>query len=217
MSGVKREMFEEKHLTVPKLGAKDAVSGTQDVAEVKEVIWRRGEEYFRKLKESNDGNDSDAKINLKVFTDLVSASDDQYKSMLAALDVRSERGGTAVGVVRNSYLEFRARNIARHQGRLLSLDLVEKDVADQTVRDAWNLSGSVGEVNTNNVATFADCSETFASSVLGMLEQQMEDDEEIPINEWKNNGTARKGGKTMGLDLKKHGRKGNDYNFNDCF
>ena len=45
-------------------------------------------------------------------------------------------------VPRNSYLEQRSRRIERDQARLLSLQLVDKEVADKTVRDAWNLSST---------------------------------------------------------------------------
>jgi hypothetical protein len=68
--------------------------------------------------------------------------------MLVALDNQLKQGrDTTMGATKNSYLEFRARNIARHQGRLLSLDLVDKEIADKTVKDAWDLSYSAGDMD----------------------------------------------------------------------
>lgn len=184
---------------------------------MKDVIRRRGGgEDFKKLKESNDGSKVEAKINLQEFTELVSASDEQYGNMLAALDDWSNWGRTAMGGIRNSYLEFRERNNARHQGRLLSLDLVEKDEADQTVWNAWNLSGSVGELDTFDFVTLAKRNETCDSNLLGTHAGKAEENEDSVeghmgrMNERRHSESACKGTKTINLGLQKHGTQGND-------
>jgi hypothetical protein len=73
---------------------------------------------------------------------LVSYSDAQYCQMLASVGQQScasDNGRCPVATVRrNVYLEHRARNIERAQ---LSLDLVDKESAEQAVREAWDLSG----------------------------------------------------------------------------
>jgi NADP-dependent 3-hydroxy acid dehydrogenase YdfG len=75
----------------------------------------------------------------------VSYSDAQYCQMLASVGQQScasDNGRCPVATVRrNVYLEHRARNIERAQGRMLSLDLVDKESAEQAVREAWDLSG----------------------------------------------------------------------------
>ena len=137
-------------------------------------------------------------------------TDEKYGNMLAELDDASKRSGTAMGVTRNSYLEFRARNIARRQGRLLSLDLVEKDIADQTIRDAWNLS------DTSDFVSFAPHNETCDSRLLRMQAGGAEAIEEsveghmAGTKERSNSDSARKGTRTIDLGSQKHGRQGND-------
>jgi hypothetical protein len=87
VSSVKRELFDEKRKSGPLNGGRaDAVSGTHAVSDVKDILRRQGEEYFKKLKECNVSNGDDPKINQQVFMELVSATDDEYNNMLVALD-----------------------------------------------------------------------------------------------------------------------------------
>lgn len=123
---VKREAYEEKASILGKASSTQTKSGHTPSVDIQGILRRRaGEEYFNKLKDQSGGTEQ--KIDRKVFMDLVSSSDEQFTKMLVNLD--SGVSTTAVsntGNARNSYLEFRARNIARNQEQLLMLDLVTR-------------------------------------------------------------------------------------------
>lgn len=82
-----------------------------------------------------------------VFMNLVTVTDKEFDKMIEGIKKPPVVHPPTVmedlvSVPRNSYLEHRAKQIERDQARLLSLNLVDKDVADRTVRDAWDLSHS---------------------------------------------------------------------------
>ena len=142
LPAVKREAYVEKHAAVQDGGqcvgmSASAVNRHDAVEEYKNILRRRGEEYFGKLKDSNNG--IDGTINKQAFMDLVSLSDSEYANMLTSIDKPSPNG-RSISKTRNPYLEQRARNIERAQGHLLSLELIDREQADTTIKEAWELS-----------------------------------------------------------------------------
>jgi len=139
---VKREAFLETKPTV----RNDNVTHVQTPASLdpghsvdvfKNMLLRRGNEYFEKLKEC--ANSAEPVINKQVSINLVSYTDSEFAAMIDGIEKTSSAEETTL-VVRNSYLAQRAKNIERAQGRLVALDLVDEKVASRTIRDAWDLS-----------------------------------------------------------------------------
>jgi hypothetical protein len=102
-------------------------------------ILRRGEEYFGELNRSCFG--SEPKINKEQFMKLVSCEDSEFTSLLINVREKSSAENSPIPIPRNPYLEKRAENIKRHQERLLALQLVDKEEADDAIKDAWEFSG----------------------------------------------------------------------------
>jgi hypothetical protein len=138
---VKREAFLEKH-TQKNNGNADlfsmsaALAPDQAVDDFRKKILHRVEQYFNKL-------GMEQKVDKQVFINLVTFTDGEFVNMIEGFDqVPLAATEDITSVPRNSYLEQRARRIERDQARLLSLQLVDKEVADKTVKDAWNLSST---------------------------------------------------------------------------
>jgi hypothetical protein len=109
------------------------------VSEMVGKILRRGEEYFGELNRSHFG--SEPKIDKEQFIKLVSCTDSEFTSFLLNVSEKSSTENSPIPIPRNPYLERRAENIKRHQERLLSLRLVDKEEADDTIKEAWEFSG----------------------------------------------------------------------------
>jgi hypothetical protein len=102
-------------------------------------ILRRGEEYFGELNKSCFG--SEPKINKEQFMKLMSCADSEFTSLLLNVCNKSSAENSPIPIPRNPYLEKRAENIKRHQERLLALQLVDKEEANDAIKDAWEFSG----------------------------------------------------------------------------
>ena len=102
-------------------------------------ILRRGEEYFGELNRSRFG--SEPKIDKEQFVKLVSCSDSESTYLLLIVSEKSSAENSPITIPRNPYLEKRAENIKRHQERLLALQLVDKEKANDAIKDAWEFSG----------------------------------------------------------------------------
>jgi hypothetical protein len=138
---VKREAILEKHIQknnsyADPCSMSAALAPHQAVHDFQQKILCRVEQYFDKL-------GTEQKVDRQVLINLVTFTDGEFVNMLEGFDrVTLDVTEDIASVPRNSYLEQRARRIERDQARLLSLQLVDKEVADKTVRDAWNLSST---------------------------------------------------------------------------
>lgn len=202
---VKREVFYDMQPIMKKDEAQlslatAALKSDAAVENYKESLLRRGEQYFDRLQLCGD-DDVENKIDRKVFMDLVSFTDAEYANMLKGISIQSSLVEPTASVPRNSYLEHRARNIQRDQERLVTLNLIDKDTAGKTIRDAWDFSGSLLSDDWCDFGTMSLWTDSKNSGVEGLVEKEWENSKRIAsktnkiVGDGVNTDTAKRSNK----------------------